>query len=149
MAAARFAAVFVALLSIELSSQPAPQKNLTIQVTDITGAVIPGARIEIDPSSSRPRPILKTDGQGRAVVDLPAGTHTLSITAPGFKRWTRREVDAQGNGGQPVTARLELAEVGGLQIDSSPPDIPLGLPEPIYLPLRPLRQRNAGSRAKL
>ncbi|MGO9323101.1 MAG: carboxypeptidase-like regulatory domain-containing protein [Terracidiphilus sp.] len=111
MAAARIAAVFVALLSIELSAQPAPQGNLTIQVTDPAGVVVPGARVQIDPSPFRHRSVLKTDGRGQAVLAVPAGAYTLVITCPGFKRWTR-EIDVQSGGSQTVVAKLEIADMG-------------------------------------
>jgi Carboxypeptidase regulatory-like domain len=143
MAAARIAAVAVALLavalpSVQLSAQPTPQGTLTIQVTDITGAVIPGARLEIDPSPSKPESALTTDNQGRVALDLPGGAHKLSVSAPGFNYWTR-EIDVQSGGGQLVTAKLDIAEAeSGGPIFASQPDVPLGAPEPVFIPLQPL-----------
>jgi hypothetical protein len=89
MACVRIAAVVIALLlsvelsPVELSAKPAPHGSVTILVTDRSGGVVPGARIEIDRSSSVLGSILKTDSQGRAVLDLPQGGHVLSITCQG------------------------------------------------------------------
>lgn len=108
MAAARIAAVFVALICLGLSAQLAPQGNVIIQVTDITGAIIPGAsmEIEIDHSPYKPESFLKADGRGQVVLNLPAGSHVLSITAQWFKTWLG-SIDVQ-SGSQVVTAQLEL-----------------------------------------
>jgi|GEM_PF-3149294 len=138
MAVARIAAVFFALLSVELSAQPAPQGSVTVQVTDRSGAVVPGARIEVDPSFSKPGSVFSTDSQGQAALELSEGSHVLSVVAPGFAKWMR-SMNVQSGGGQVVTARLELewAESGG-PIVASPPDIPLGRPEPVFLLPRPM-----------
>jgi len=109
MTRVRIAAVFVALLSIELSAQPAPQGSVAVQVTDPAGVVVPGARVRIDPWPSRHPPVLKTDSRGQFVLALPARAYTLSITCPGFKRWTR-EIDIQGGGNQTVVAKLQIAD---------------------------------------
>src|ERR1039458_3839076 len=125
MAHVRIAALAVALLSVELSAQPAAQGHLTIQVTDTTGAVIQGARIEIDQSLPMPGPVLTTDGKGRAVLDLPVGVHTLSIAVPNFKQWTRH-IDLQSGISQLVNAKLEIAVVGDpVIVEFSDPDLPL------------------------
>jgi hypothetical protein len=139
MACVRIAAVVIAvLLSVELSAQPGPQGNVTVRVTDITGAAIPGARIEIDPWPSKSGSVLTTDSQGRAVLDLPAGVHVLSITFPAFKQWTR-QIDVRGGAGQTVAAKLDVGGTNDPEVTSETPfDFPLGEPEQVFIPLRPL-----------
>ena len=134
--------VIAVLLSVELSSvelfaQPAPQGNVTIQVKDFTGAVIPGARIEVDRSSSKPGAIFKTDSEGRAVLDLPAGAHILSITYPAFKQWTR-QIEVQGGVNLALDAKLDIADIGDAIVETAPVIPPPRSPEPIFLPLQPL-----------
>jgi Carboxypeptidase regulatory-like domain len=147
MAAARIAAVAllaIALLSVQLSAQPAPQESVTVQVTDITGAVIPGASIEIDPSPSRAGTVLTTDSHGQTEFDLPAGVHAVSIAARGFSKLSRR-IDVQGGVGQTVivTAKLEIAvDDYPCMVCYSVPEIPLGRPEPVFLSLEPLLNLN-------
>jgi hypothetical protein len=141
MACVRIAAeVIFAFLSVELSAQRASQGKVTIQVTEIAGVVTQGARIEIDPSPSKPESVFETDSQGRVVLDLPAGVHVLSITFPLFKRWTR-QIDVQSGVSQMVDAKLGS---GGTIIDwvtagPSPSVWPLGTPEPVFLPTRPMQ----------
>jgi hypothetical protein len=146
MAAARIAAVavallVVALLSVQLSAQPAPQGKVNIQAQVICGGAIQGARIEVDPSLSEPGPVQDTDSQGRAVLVLPIGVHTVSITFKGLEPWTR-QIDVRGGENPPVAATLHYG--GGTIVDcvilgpSSSPLIPLGEPDPSFLPLQPL-----------
>jgi hypothetical protein len=145
MACVRIAAVVIALLlsvelsAVELSAQPAPRGNVTIQVTDTTGAVIPGARIEVDPSPSKPGSVFETDSQGRAALDLPKGAHVLSITFLGFKRWTR-QIDVQGGVSQIVDAKLEVAGTDDpiYVFNWAPYEFSVSSPEPVFLPLQPL-----------
>jgi len=140
MACVRISVVVIALLlSVELSAQPAPQGRVTIQVTDTTGAVISGARIEIDPSPSTPGSVQETDQYGRAVLVLPIGAHTLSITFKGLEQWTR-QIDVQGGESPRVLATLFYRGtiVDCVTITSVDADFPLLTPEPVFISLRPL-----------
>jgi len=112
MAAARIAAVLVALLCAELSAQPAPHGNVTIQVTDTTGAVIPGARIRVDPATSSPGPALNAGNDGQAVFNLSNGSHVLLITSSGFEGWSSR-IDVQSGAGQAIVTILKVVANSG------------------------------------
>jgi hypothetical protein len=139
MVAARIAAVFLAaFLPIAGGQQPA-QTQLTVQVVDATGAVIPGARVEIGLPGPQPVTVLRTDARGQAAFDLPAGSHTLGIAAQGFKTWTG-QIEVQNGPDQSITVKLDVASSG-----CSPcvvavilPDIPLERPEPVFLLLQPV-----------
>ena len=139
MATARFAAVVIAFLSLELFAQHAPQGIVTIQVTDATGAVIPGARIEIDPSSPGPGRVLKADSEGQAVLDLSPGVYALSVAGLGFKNWTR-QIDMRSGLSQLIAAKLDVASTGepGRVFDWAPYQFSPISPEPILLALQPL-----------
>lgn len=57
---------------------------------DATGAVLPGATVEIRDLESRQVRQAVTDGAGRYAFDaLPAGRYALSATAPGFEKAAR------------------------------------------------------------
>ena len=127
----------VALLPVQLSAQPTPQETVTIQVTDTAGAVIPGARIEVDPSPSKPEPILKTDGNGQAVLSLPAGAHTLSIAAPGFDEQMLK-IDVKAERVNPIVTALRVAYYYGPTLVSPGWDIMTKTPDPVFLLLQPM-----------
>ena len=92
---------------------------------------------EVDRSSSKPGAIFKTDSEGRAVLDLPAGAHILSITYPAFKQWTR-QIEVQGGVNLALDAKLDIADIGDAIVETAPVIPPPRSPEPIFLPLQPL-----------
>ncbi|MGA2571969.1 MAG: carboxypeptidase-like regulatory domain-containing protein [Terracidiphilus sp.] len=119
------------------AAQPA-QGRIAVRVAGVTGAVVPGARIEVDPSLTMPGPILKTDSRGYASFDLPEGIHTFTITEPGFYPWTH-QINVPNKAGRTIEAVLQVAPIcDGVTVTIQPPDIPFGVPPPILLPLQPL-----------
>jgi len=78
------------------------------------------------------------DGAGEAALDLPARSFTLSITAPGFKKWTR-QVDVQNVADQNIRAQLQIAPIyfGSGSPNVTLADIPLESPEPAFIPIEP------------
>jgi hypothetical protein len=140
MAAGRIAAVLLAASLLTVAgAQQSSQTHLTVQVTDMTGALVPGARIKIDPTLPSDKSSLVTDSQGRATLDLPPGSYTLSITFTGFKEWTR-QVEVQRGSVQVLPATLEVAPTpcDPCGVFVWVPDIPVESPEPAFLPLQPI-----------
>ena len=137
MTAGHIAAVFVALFCVELYAQPAPQGNVTVQVTDMTGAVIPGARIQVDPSLHTPGSVLATDNLGQAILDLPDGAYSLSVSALGFNK-TILKIDVKGGAGQSIMAALKIFSYSGPTVVVEGPETPMETPEPVFIPLQPL-----------
>jgi len=112
MAASRIAGLFAAaLLSLQLSAQQAPQAKITIQVVDPTGAVVRGARIEIDPPSGAVPNFAKADGSGEVVLNLPAGKHVLRISSSGF-RTSVQPVSIEGDSDRTVKVTLQFGAMG-------------------------------------
>ena len=145
MARVCISVVVIALLrsvevsSVELSAQPAPQGSVNIQATVYCGDVLPGARIEVDPSPSKPGSVQETDRYGQAVLVLPIGVHTLSITFKGLEPWNG-QIDVQGGQNPPVDATLSYRGtiVDCVTITSVSADFSLLTPEPVFISLRPL-----------
>lgn len=98
------AAPCVTVLGVALSS--GYPVRIKVQ-TDVAGAVVSGALIEVDPSSSGLRTI-KTDASGQAVIGLPTGTHSLRVSAPGFRQW-HGFAEVQGSV-EVITAKMRTAE---------------------------------------
>src|SRR5215472_19180861 len=73
----------ILLVSIPLLAQTAPGR-LRGQVTDPSGAVIPGATISLK-STGAPAITIKSDGTGNYDIKaLPSGAYTVSVSAKGF-----------------------------------------------------------------
>jgi hypothetical protein len=111
--AARVAVIGISICALQVCAQQVPQGHLKIRVTDEAGAVIPGARIEIDVARADSDSSLRTDNHGEFTCDLPAGPHTFSVVSYGFERWTT-QINIQGDTGQwlAVTLRLRVAFYG-------------------------------------
>jgi hypothetical protein len=126
-------------VTVESTGAPKPaQGRIDVLVTDTTGAVFPGARVEVDPLLPMPGPVLKADSKGRASLDLPGGIHALTVTGPGFYPWTD-QIDVSGATNQIIEAVLQAEPIcDPVVVSWFAPDMPLGIPEPVFLPARPM-----------
>ncbi len=86
-------------------AQQNPKTQLTVQVTDVTGAPVPRASIEITPSSNRQGLTLEADGNGNAEVELPPGNYDLHVMSRGFCPF-RKFLEPLSEQNRMVTAKL-------------------------------------------
>ncbi|HLH03330.1 MAG TPA: carboxypeptidase regulatory-like domain-containing protein [Bryobacteraceae bacterium] len=85
-----------------------PAATISGTVKDSSGAVVPGATVEISVSGQAPIQ-LTTDSKGSfASADLPAGAYRVTIRAKGFEQLTK----AVELGSSAVVLELELAVAG-------------------------------------
>src|SRR5688572_697703 len=90
------------------------QASVTGTVRDASGGVLPGVTVE----ASSPALIEKvrtavTDDTGQyRIIDLRAGTYTLSFSLPGFTLVRRENIALSGS--QPLTIPIEM-RVGAIQ----------------------------------
>lgn len=112
MAAARIAAVSLVILATSLAAQQPPPVRLAIQVTDQTGAVIPGAKIQIDAPIDRFHPTATTSAAGAAVIELSPGRHVVYVGEQGFKTSTQN-VDSRDYVNRPLTVTLVVEAYSG------------------------------------
>src|SRR6516165_2824951 len=76
----------VAVLLLGLAAPPCLHaESISGTVQDPSGAVIPGARIEITGGDLAQAMVLSSDGQGKfSSPDLKPGTYSLRVTREGF-----------------------------------------------------------------
>jgi hypothetical protein len=117
--------------------QKSAQGRIAVLVEDTAGGYVPGAKIEVDPSSPSHGPILMTDDKGRASFDLPGGIHTFAVTELGFEKWTHR-IEVPNAVGRTIEAMLRVKALCDVALFNPSPDIRLGIPEPLFIPLQPL-----------
>lgn len=78
-------AVF-SLLQIHLFAQYNPTGNLSGTVTDSTGAVVPGAAIDVTETSTGSTYHTKSGGDGQFFIgNMPPGTYKVTVTLSGFQ----------------------------------------------------------------
>ena len=101
-------AVLVAAVVL-LPSLALAQATLTGTVKDNSGAVLPGVTVEAaSPALIEKAKTAITDGSGQyRIVDLRAGTYSLTFSLPGFNTVKRENVVLAGS--QIVTVSTELS----------------------------------------
>jgi len=81
-------------------------------VEDPSGAVVPGAAISVTNAATGVSRDVKADDQGRyTIVNLLAGTYTMTVTSPGFRTLSRTGVEVTINTVTRVPLRLEVGQV--------------------------------------
>ncbi len=81
--------------------------RIRVEVTDASGAAVGAAEV----ASGEWR--AKADKEGVAMITgLRVGRHTVTVSSPGFKRWTGA-LNVTNGGEQRLEARLEVGSVGG------------------------------------
>ena len=90
------------------------QSALSGEVSDVSGAVLPGVTVEAaSPALIEKVRSVTTDGQGRySVVDLRPGRYIVTFTLPGFRTVVRDGIDLPANFVATVNVQLT---VGGLE----------------------------------
>jgi hypothetical protein len=112
----QFRPIAALLFLMCIVSQPVPAQvlygSLVGVVEDPTGAVVPGAVLSLTNVSTGAAREITADEQGRyTAVNLPGGTYTIIVTAPGFRTLTRTGVDVSINSVNRVTLRLEVGQI--------------------------------------
>ncbi|MGA2594763.1 MAG: carboxypeptidase-like regulatory domain-containing protein, partial [Bryobacteraceae bacterium] len=88
-----FAALCVAVLGAGAAWSQAVNATLLGTVTDVSGAVVPNAKVTIAETQTGVVRTAQTNESGNwTVSDLPPGVYAVSIEASGFKRETRRDI---------------------------------------------------------
>jgi hypothetical protein len=83
------------------------------RITDSTGAVLPGAKVQIQNSETGLSQTVQTDSEGRYLVrNLPPGSYDLTVTQTGFQSQVQRRIVLSVAG--EITVNAELA-VGSVQ----------------------------------
>jgi predicted amidohydrolase YtcJ len=92
-----------------------------VAVKDISGAVVPGATIEIDPMPCVAETAGTADRRGRVKIAAAPGMHTVVVSYPGFARWSK-EIDLRAGRVEPVAAALSPGQTGGPVVVAGYPD---------------------------
>ena len=117
MAAVRIAAVLLIAFAPLACAQQNLQSIVTLQVTDLTGAPIPGAQVDIGPECTGPVGG-ETDQNGEISLDQRPGPwdSTLTVTAQGFCPETRK-IQVQDQRAQIFKVKMQI---GGCPSKCSP-----------------------------
>ncbi|MEQ1898438.1 MAG: TonB-dependent receptor [Vicinamibacterales bacterium] len=102
-----------AVLAVLLSPHVAVAQSVTGQVTDETGAVLPGVTIEAASAAliEKVRSAV-SDGSGRyEIAALKPGTYTVTFKLAGFKSFARENLRLTADQTTSISARLEVGQL--------------------------------------
>ncbi len=110
-----FVIVVVALVAVTAALPAAAQQRASIvgQVTDSTGAIMPGVTV----TAASPELIERTreavtDGSGRyAIIDLRPGVYSVTFELTGFRKVQREGIELEGSFSAQVNAVLQLGQL--------------------------------------
>ena len=81
-------------------------------VTDSTGAAVPGATVTIEQTETKLKRELVADAAGAYhFTAVPSGTYTITVTMDGFRSFDRRGVPVTLNSTARVDAKLEVGQL--------------------------------------
>ena len=85
--------------------------TLSGSVKDPTGAIIPGAALDLRETSTGSRYAAKSNGEGLfTFAELPPGTYSLSVTSPGFESYTQNGITVTVGSTAEASAILKIGE---------------------------------------
>ncbi len=108
--------ITAAIVAANLLSQPAAAQvlygSIVGTVTDPTGAVIPGARVEITNTATQQSRTAATNASGQySIANVLPGTYDLQVTAEGFRAFTETGLVVTANRVVRADPVLEVGQV--------------------------------------
>ncbi|HWE84112.1 MAG TPA: carboxypeptidase-like regulatory domain-containing protein [Terracidiphilus sp.] len=125
MAAARIAAVVLALCPCAIVAQQPPTVTISVLVSDQSGAVIPHAGFRATDEATGKSYDAAADSWGRAELQIPPGKYTLRVQSPGFKTWVRENREADGSISETVALNVGSSCSGACGVVIAEPKIPI------------------------
>lgn len=117
--------VLLGALLTAVSPLMAQNGQLRIRVIDRTGAVIPGAAVELLLHGAGVVRTSQSDPVGEVVwADLPVGEYQITVSQNGFKKYVSALLVA-GSGADVKEITLDRGEVVGFFVESKPLEIPV------------------------
>jgi carboxypeptidase family protein len=117
--------LLLALLSVSLAFSQAVNATLLGTITDVSGAVVPNAKVTVTEVNTNVGHTGQTNESGNySFPDLPPGNYAVTVEAAGFKKETRRDIALLVNTTQRVDVQLQpgnLTET--VEVTGAPPEL--------------------------
>ena len=109
---ALISAVLVAFLAGTVADAQVLYGSIVGNVTDSTGAAVPGATVTIEQAETKLTRELVTDAAGAYhFTAVPSGTYSVTVTMNGFRSFSRKDVPVTLNSVARVDAKLDVGQL--------------------------------------
>ncbi|MDP9052195.1 MAG: Plug and carboxypeptidase regulatory-like domain-containing protein [Acidobacteriota bacterium] len=114
-----------------LNAQLSTRATITGTVTDVSGAVVPGATVTVTDDATKVQSVTQTNGNGGYVVpNLTVSTYSVSITMAGFKSYTVTGVELHPAETATVNTALSIGTATEtVTVGATSSDVELSTPE--------------------
>ncbi len=107
-----FGLLVVLVLPSIVSAQSQSTGTVAGTVSDATGAIVPGAEVElVNKATSDSRPAVTSEAGRFSFTFLPPGDYTLTVSLPGFKRLVRDDIPVNVTQTVDLDLMLELGSI--------------------------------------
>lgn len=106
------------LVACGVAAQQAGTVSVVINVTDITGASVPGAYVRVIPAPD-PSVHMETDSKGHAALSLKPGGYALFVRSQGFKPVAMHFDIQDAKEAQTISVVLQVGTGGGVEVQVS------------------------------
>ena len=105
-------AVLVAFLAGTVADAQVLYGSIVGNVTDSTGAAVPGATVTIEQAETKLTRELVADAAGAYhFTAVPSGTYSVTVTMNGFRSFSRKDVPVTLNSVARVDAKLDVGQL--------------------------------------
>ncbi len=109
---ALISAVLVAFLAGAVADAQVLYGSIVGNVTDSTGAAVPGATVTIEQAETKLTRELVADAAGAYhFTAVPSGTYSVTVTMNGFRSFSRKDVPVTLNSVARVDAKLDVGQL--------------------------------------
>jgi hypothetical protein len=107
-----FSLMLLLMVACTVRAQVSGTGNIQGAIADATGAVLPNAAVTLTAEATHVKHVAQTDGSGvYAFPNIPVGTYSVSVTAPGFETYTRTGIVLEVGSSIAVNVNMTVGSV--------------------------------------
>jgi hypothetical protein len=119
------ASLLLAAVSASIGYSQAVNATIVGSISDSSGASVAGAKVTItETNTGIVHPLKANEGGGFTLSDIPAGTYSVLVEHPGFKREERKGIEVLTNSTTRVDLQLQPGNISEtIEVTGAPPPL--------------------------